>query len=572
LTATTTASTASAPSPPAAPQPRPNGTPPATRLTTPAASWTHGTQTYVAPQGQFLEQVIEGDWDGDGTQELVAWALPSTAPGPAQAGTLWLIPAKGEPQSLATTPAFLPAEAGCSLDVVLLESGKQTVTLDTSTRCASPGTGRAPTRGIQVIAPARSPHFVMGLRVASAAPGEQLTVNVDSHDRDGDGRDDLTFDVNVSGPAADSEPTAGSFIWFDRPAGIARDTSEPGATLASLAGKLLSRAQGRKTAAATLARIGTTRRWLDSACSESGSARITMWDGTPLPCGALDTTAAKLLRAETTALVTDGKRREALGALSRATWSPWPPSDKSRQELAALATKSLPRRSTTRIPLDISAPPASGAPRWSPLTFDGAGSLTVLGTDGTATRFDTRGTRVSSPPVEDGGAPPPAPSVWSTAFARADGLVLRGLHHDCDRNELLLELQPAQGGTPTAVPTDLLAARPGPCTGRPAPKTPVVPIGFTTTGPVVLIEGIVTGPGSLKEARAQVPPGSALSPDGRWLVSPTPEGLFVEGASSSLWEVEHAEDLTDCVIAPNATAAACLRGGQPLLILPGAKP
>ncbi len=65
-------------------------------------------------------------------------------------------------------------------------------------------------------------------------------------------------------------------------------------------------------------------------------------------------------------------------------------------------------------------------------------------------------------------------------------------------------------------------------------------------------------------------PGSARSPDGKWLVAKSPLGLVLTGQAQELWKLPEApldaRRASDCVVANDRTAAACVADGKAILL------
>ena len=74
-----------------------------------------------------------------------------------------------------------------------------------------------------------------------------------------------------------------------------------------------------------------------------------------------------------------------------------------------------------------------------------------------------------------------------------------------------------------------------------------------------------------KKAGSALPsPGSARSPDGKWLVATTPLGLVVTGQTQELWKLPETPIDTrraqDCVVANDRAAVACVSDGRVVLL------
>ena len=105
------------------------------------------------------------------------------------------------------------------------------------------------------------------------------------------------------------------------------------------------------------------------------------------------------------------------------------------------------------------------------------------------------------------------------------------------------------------------------------PTISLAPIAFDDNGLEALIAGArvtLTPPG--KKAVAGLPAlGAPRSADGRWVVTATELGLLVVGEHKELWQTdklaEHAAagHYSDCVVANDARAVACIDAGRVLV-------
>ena len=237
-----------------------------------------------APPSRAFERGLAADFDADQRNEIVAWTVPA-GNAPAAPGELWLFPAEGSPKKLFEVPGYVPTGPACKHTATLTQTGPRTVTLDVSAKCQTTLLPRAPTRALVVVAPLESRERVIGLRLADAAPGETLRAEVDSSDRDGDGRDDVRVSLTVS--AGSERPATAQLVWLDRAAGASRDTTEPGASLGRLATGELWRSKQKKLAASVRAGVGNLRRLLSTLCAEGGVPRVFEHEGAALSCGTL---------------------------------------------------------------------------------------------------------------------------------------------------------------------------------------------------------------------------------------------------------------------------------------------
>ena len=126
----------------------------------------------------------------------------------------------------------------------------------------------------------------------------------------------------------------------------------------------------------------------------------------------------------------------------------------------------------------------------------------------------------------------------------------------------------------TPLTTRLLAARPASCAGHgTGPSVAIAPLSFDESGLEALVAGarVSVTPPDKKPAAGLPELGTPRSPDGRWLVTPTPLGLLLVGEKKELWQTdklsEHADAgrFTDCVVANDARAIACIDAGRAIL-------
>jgi hypothetical protein len=563
---TTTALPDALPSAPAGDAPAASGSagapPPAEKaVLAPAGSvkWQLAEQQLEAPLGYVFNQALRGRFgDRDAT---VAWLdADATDAGPRAAGALWLFPTDGPPRKLADLPGFVPNGPGCKVLAALSRTGPHTVTLDARGECQGAFIARAPVRALVVIAPNADSAELLSLRVAPPAPGETLDLSATTSDRDGDGRDDVSVEVRVGavGPAGAANTAAASapLVWLDRAAGPSRDSSEPGRSLLRAAQREAGRAKTKKVAEDVVRSVATLRRLVASLCAEGATPRLLDVDGNPLACGSLAGVVDALATAEITAELTRGRVLEAFGALLRDGWYFGKASAATRQKLERQLFDAVTPVTAVVKTLEP-RPHAERTPRYSPLAFEASGTLTVQTFAGVV-RTEPDG---SSPlPLGDAGAPRPL-----DVFV-APGQRFSGVTFSCDRSEVMLALD----GAPPVV-TALLAPRPGACGHAPFFASSVPPVLAAGGGHVAALVG-----GSLVGSAGKQPyaAGTASSPDGRWVVLPTPYGLLVDGPVHRLVHLGTAVPdplaLTDCVVSDSGESAACVLKGQTLLVRAGA--
>ncbi|HWP07885.1 MAG TPA: hypothetical protein VNN72_19205, partial [Polyangiaceae bacterium] len=501
-------------------------------------SWELGGQTLAAPPGYVFNQAVRGRF-GD-ADEAVAWLeADATDAGPRALGALWVFPGAGEPRKLVELPGFVPAGPGCKNTAALARTGPKTVTLDVRGECKGALIARAPVRALVVVAPDGEVPERMSLRVAAPAPGETLELVTTTNDRDNDGRDDLSVEVRVGKSGGTS--LGAPFVWFDRPAGQSRDSTEPGKTLLRAAQRESGRAKVKKVAGDVVENVGILRRLMASVCAEGATPRVLDADANPLACGSLAGVVDALATAEVTAELTRGHVLDAFGALTRDGWYFGKTSASVRQKLERNLFDAV-TPATAVVKVLEPRPLLEGAPRMSPLAFETGGGLFVL----------TAGGFVRTQP--DGSSPEPLPAGPSRSLTvlAAPGQRFSGPVYSCDRSEVMLGLE----GAPPLV-TTLLSPRPGACGHAPFFATDVPPILAAGGGNVsAVVGGTAVG---APDTGASIP-GSARSPNGRYLVVPTAYGLLIDGPTHQLVNlgasVPSPLALTDCVVADSGHSAA----------------
>jgi hypothetical protein len=519
--------------------------------------WNIDGTTLEAPPDRRFDQGVVADLDADGENEVVAWLLADERLPPGKLippAELWLF-ARGAPaRPVLPLPSFVPTGPGCKLVTRLAQTGPRSVTLDARAVCEAALMPRAPLGALVVLAPLAEEPQIHLLRYAAEAPGEKLELAADSGDRDSDGQDDAL--VRVSLTFAGKTATA-ELSWFERAAGSSRDKTEPGRSLTRAATREAGRAKQKKTAAEVVERVALLRRLASLLCSQGGAPRLFDRDGSALSCSGLEPFVDALASAEASAELTRGDVPEAFATHSRDGWYFAPISAKQRAAVEKELLAAVSKRSVTVHRLDA-APTLPQRPRFSPLTFAPDAAVLVQ-TPGGVIAFDTNGAAL---PAADPSALPPAwPLDVSDGNTRFTTVV-----YACDRPEVLLSVQ---GGSELA--TRLLSPRPGLCSGAKLVSFPeVAPVAFGGGALEVVLGGSIIG----KPASGALPlQGSPRSTDGRLLVTPTRLGPLVSGAEKpELWQLPgdgpKPTELSDCVVANEKKAVACLASGRPVLLTP----
>ena len=529
-----------------------------------AEAWQGSGLSLNAPSARRFAQVLPGDFDDDQKLDALGWLVPAPGEKNAPPGELWYFPNGAAARKLSALPGFVPSSPDCALNVTLTQTGPHSATLDALAICKSL-IARAPTRALLVVSPSVEHPLLLTLRAASAAPDETLSFSVDSSDQDHDGRDDVRLTLSLA-QASPSEPTSADLVWLDRAAGASRSASEPLASLLRLAGKIGVRAR-TKHGTNTAERVASVLRLLSSLCAEGGVARVFDEDGVPFRCGDLGKIIDSLTLSDVLGAIAQGDVQSAFSALRRDGWY--------FAKLSNAQRKSVERellRAVTRFDADPpvqarTQPIVPALPHYSPLWFESDGALLVHGAAGVTRLSADRATE--EPISAEAGAP-----NWPLDLVAPSGQRVLGAVHACDRSELLLNESDAQHPLLPPLATRLIAARPASCTGHgTGPSVLITPLNFDDNGLEALIGGVLVNVAPLGKKPVPGLPalGTPRSPDGRFLVSPSALGLLVTGERKELWQTdkltEHADAAryTDCVVANDARAIACIDSGRAIV-------
>jgi hypothetical protein len=513
---------------------------------------------------RIIDRALAADFDGDGAKDAVAWTRALAEPAESHAtGELVFFGGKTPAgRVVAKTPPFVPSGPGCSHTVRLAKTGDKTVSLDVAAHCSAALVARSPTRGVVVIAPGDARPIVLSLRLADAAPGETLSLSVDSHDRDSDGRDDVRLAVALRSEGNDAEAAA-DLAWVDRAAGASQDRSEPARSLGALTTAIADRAKAKATSKEAPPLIENARRLLATLCAEWGTPRLFDQDGGAISCGDLSAQLESLVASEVRSAIVRKDPLAAIGSLGRDGWYGLALTKKTRRALEKEAIAATSKRPATIRPLDIVARSGAGLPRWSPLAFDSDGSLLVQTKDGVA--------RARTP---DGQAEDASESVDAWPLTVGSGADLRwtGIGLPCDRSEVVLLVTDAVGTPQPSKPTRMLAPRPGACRpGAPNLAPWLTPLEWSGLRMIGLIGGTLFGVTQLSDLAPNVVRGTPRSPDGKNLVVAGPTGLLVLGGKAETWIVDDPTSLSECVVANGAAASACLAKGHVVVVTPDPK-
>ncbi|HEY3253166.1 MAG TPA: hypothetical protein VGJ91_04425 [Polyangiaceae bacterium] len=527
--------------------------------------WQGSELNLSAPAGRRFAQVLAGDFDGDQKPEALAWLVPAPQEKNAPPGELWYFPNDAPARSIAALPGFVPSSADCTLSSALTQTGPHSATLDVTASCNAPLIARAPSRALLVVSPIVEHPVLLTLRAASAAADETLNFSVDSSDQDHDGRDDVRLTVSL-GHVGASEPAVADLVWLDRAAGASRSSSEPGASLMRLAGKIAQVARGKRGGNASQ-RVATTLRLLSSLCAEGGVPRLFDEDGAPFRCTGLVPVLDSLMLSDAVASLAQGDLLSAFAVLRRDGWYFNKLSSAQRKAVERELLRAVSKLEAGAPLVARAAPVMPALPHYSPLWFETDAALLIQGATGVTRLASDRSAETAL--ATDGGA-----ASWPLELASANGQHVLGAVHACDRSELLFNAGDAAHPLLPPLTTRLLAARPASCAGHgTGPSVSIAPLSFDDNGLEALVAGarISVAPAGKKPEAGLPQLGTPRSPDGRWLVTPSALGLLLIGEHKELWQTgklsEHADAtrFTDCVVANDARAVACIDAGRAIV-------
>jgi hypothetical protein len=367
-------------------------------------TWPLAAGQVRAPAGLAFTTGLVVDVDGDGKSDLFAWARSADG----LRGELWF--AHGSSPATAAMVAALPSQLGgegCTPSARLEQIGAHTITLDHTLTCAEPTSPAPPleqaTRWLAVVDFAeqdgvrRPPELRLELRLKSAPAGETLLARLEARDEDADGREDLVARLSLEPSDSEERKPSALLRFFDRPAGLARDPSEPEASLLRTAEALAGRARRAKTAPSVIAEAHALRRLREALCG-AAETRLVQTSAGPIHCGPARSLEAALL-AQGLAALALGDWAGALGAaalLDAEKGEAW-----RRRDLDKALAKAIPARAATVVHR-VEARPASGRS----LRFDVDDTLIVRTLDGAVRVFGA--SYEESDPREEDPLPPPA--------------------------------------------------------------------------------------------------------------------------------------------------------------------
>jgi hypothetical protein len=542
-----------------------------------------GGAAIAAPAGRRFEAGLVTDADGDGKGDLLAWAR---APDGLRGELVFAASGKAEaPTTVVAMPTELVAR-GCTTSPSVAQVGPRTVALDMTVRCPERAEGR-PARWIAIVmlpgargaGAAGTPELRLELRLSPPAADETFGLTVDASDQDADGRDDVTATLTfTSGSASKASPAAARVRFFDRPAGLSRDASEPEGSLYVRAQALSVEARKKGGAASVAAGTLAVERLHAALCDEDGAPLLTTSAG-PIKCGDAPS-LVEATYARAVAALTGADFAGALLAKARLDAIAGPSSARQK-DLEKVVTKQIPPAPFTVRHRSQATPKGEAPPAvaWSPLAFEHVGHLLVR-VDGGVTRIDRES--FAEAPAEV----PPWPEAVATrpADPAAAAAVVRAVAEGCAPPALLAEIAPASGD-PTTAPAlvPLPIAAPVSAAGFPAarceatPRVRVTPLDATSDRVVLAIgaRSIAIAPAASPATAAEVPLtapapdrplGAARSPDGVTAALPVPQGLLVQsGPQARLWASPDLASTWGCVPSNGGRRVACVVSGTAVL-------
>lgn len=544
----------------------------------------------AAPAGRIFRVGLILDADGDGKQDLLAWAQ---APDGLRGELLFASGAEpGSTRTVVALPSDVSAR-GCSAKTSIAQVGPRSAALDFALNCSASAKQPA-SRWVAVArfggagaTPPKPPELALEIRVGELAQGEDISVSIDTRDRDADGRDDIAAKLTLTGTfrpfsgAVGPFPTvpavSASVAFLDRPAGLSRDPSEPEASLGAfvLEQDLLASAKKKDSAGRVSAAVHQIRRFRSLVCEESGRASVTTSAG-PIPCGDPSSLADASI-AETAAAFTLGDPARALAAVGRLDALP-NLGDARKREILKLLGRGAPFAKVDVVHRAAAVPAVSSGLGYSPLAFDAGGDLLVRTADG-VTRID----RTSFAET------PASMAAWPDKLVAGSFALVR-VEQRCDSPTLIAVFEDTEGSAASRAESPLplfapVTARGLPGYGRcmPVANIPVTPVGWVPElGLVIGVGPDLVAVKKQPEATVvslpklplpapldvgSVPAGAARSPDGATIAVPTSRGLLVApaGGAAKLWQGKEIDQASACVPSPGGARVACVGGGAALI-------
>lgn len=223
-----------------------------------------------------IRAIAEWDLDGDTDRDAIVIAAGDATRGPRVLIAIREGGSLGAPREIAALPL-----AACTIDHAAVRSEADAIVVaEIDLACAPDDLGSARVSHAIALTASALPRVLERFALRAIDPADRLRLRVE--DRDGDGVPDLLVDVTIAIPGVDA-PADVTLAFLDRPAGLAREPTEPEARIAALAQE--ARGQLRQHRDRALAQSTRAVALYDAICREPERARLEV-GGTPgLACG-----------------------------------------------------------------------------------------------------------------------------------------------------------------------------------------------------------------------------------------------------------------------------------------------
>lgn len=522
-----------------------------------SSTWKVFGRQLEAPGATHLHSAIPAPAGKPG--DLLLWALPRPkAEGAPEAG-VWLFEKNGKKQQLQSLPDYLPRGSDCRYEASLENTGDSSISARVSASCEArllPGT---PTESLFVLSPEQPSPVLMHFRLQHSAPGEALSVVVDSHDRDADGRDDVELQLSLTSPSGTKETLP--LRWLLRAAGASRQAGSPGKELASRASRLMTASVRKKERAEVPAQVEALKRLLAAICSEFATQKLEAADGAGIPCGDQTAALSRLHLAEVQSHVGEKDPESALGALERSSWFGRKVGEREEKAMSQAILKVSTSHRAKRLARFEVPTQKDTVPFGHPLHFSADGQLWAKTPNSKTKRLTMKGDPPLVTPASEGQEEVriEAPTWEFTPVGQANRKLTSALP-SCQRSEVQLAFS-RSGGAPLApVPVPLLAPRPGNCRTFTGTQLEARPL-YWEGGRLSLILGgqLVSTAGHKKAPPFPIAWGSSL-------------GVAIrKGNTFELWTGDITKGLHHCAVSPGVEKVACVRG-ESVIVLTRAEP
>ncbi|GAC1351209.1 MAG: hypothetical protein NVSMB1_02020 [Polyangiales bacterium] len=552
-----------------------------------SSKWSIEGLAFEAPAGQLIVAALAHDLDGDGQRDVAAYVQPGGGGG----GELRfyrgddkgsLAPGPGKIVGSSSGGADIALPAPCAGKPTMTLAGPHTITLDLHPAC---GDAAPSPRRFAVAAFVPTPSIRFNARVTDPPAGWTFNIDVDALDRDGDGVDDPAFVFSLEGGGPPYEPgerVAAKLRYWDRPAGLSRDRTEPEVSFQSIAQLAAGRSMKRSSAPLVAPLVRRLRLLHAALCSEGGAPWLEIGGDRGIKCGpsrGLEEAGLAEIRADLALsdVLSASAARERMSIPSTAK------TKKIREEIDRSILGAGPSLwGITRDVRAIPSTPSKGAPAFGALTFEKSGGLLVRTSTG-VTRIDAN--------MEESEANDVPGWSWEVAFPGKDVhlsavvdacdapfLAARVAGHDVPTGAMLLPLPMMPSMSPARCPE-----------GRSATFL-VNPVSWGPTGlfalvdhePVLVPTELATASGARATGTAPAPgsgvegpftPGSPRSPSLAFLVVPTRFGIVRRNDATSSNAFIRAKELEglygslrECAIADSGMRLACIREGKAVVL------